>query len=289
MKLYITIVLIIIVPLISIIFISFNRFRRRQKQNLHLNSNNFIKKINKLIEENKYNLLEERRKLKKTDPYGNENLDKWIGNPPLNEKEIRSNISKGASKFKEGIPYFWLNVIVKDFVSIESFFHGWYSYITVNPSIEDEIIGSIRKLNNYEWHLFIASIIEKKCLRLIEDSNSITNNNYKKGIDFEDKCFSRLSKKGWKIDRTPSSGDQGVDMIASIENLRICIQCKDHNKPIGNKAVQEIYAGKQYWNGTHAMLVSTSGYTNSATKLAIANNVYLISEVELDNIEKFIF
>ena len=30
------------------------------------------------------------------------------------------------------------------------------------------------------------------------------------------------------------TGDQGVDLIASIDNLRICIQCKNHKK-VGKK------------------------------------------------------
>ena len=53
-----------------------------------LNSNFFIQKINKLIDENKYNLLEERIRLREIDAYGNEDYKKWIGNPPLDEKAI---------------------------------------------------------------------------------------------------------------------------------------------------------------------------------------------------------
>ena len=63
---------------------------------------------------------------------------------------------------------------------------------------------------------------------------------------------------------------------------------EDHIKAIGNKAVQEVSAGKKYWNGTHAILVSQSGYTKSAYKLAAANNVLLISTLELYNLDSLL-
>ena len=73
-----------------------------------------------------------------------------------------------------------------------------------------------------------------------------------------------------------------------IDNFRICIQCKDHKKIVGNKAVQEISAGKIYWEGTHAVLVSKSGFTKSAQKLARANKVRLINEYELKDLENIL-
>ena len=97
-----------------------------------------------------------------------------------------------------------------------------------------------------------------------------------------------LKQNGWGVKETPNTGDQGVDLIASINDLRICIQCKDHEKAIGNKAVQEISAGKLFWKGTHAIIVSKSGFTKSAQQLAKSNKVKLISEYQLKDLEKFI-
>ena len=143
-------------------------------------------------------------------------------------------------------------------------------------------------MENKDWFIFIASQIEKTCLNLIENNISINNNqNYKKGIIFENHCMEILKKNGWKVKETPNTGDQGVDLIASIDNLRICIQCKNHKKVVGNTAVQEISAGKLYWKGTHAVLVSKTGYTKSAQKLARANNVKLINDFELNDLKNF--
>ena len=260
------------------------------KLNNALNSNFFIHIINNLIEENKYNLLEERIRLRDIDAYGNEDYKKWIGNPPLDEKAIEKNIINGSKRFREGIPYFWEKVILKKFGSTELFFEKWRSYCSENPTIDDEILGITRKLETEDWFVFIASQIENSCLKLLDNNYSKTiNESYKKGIKFENHCMEILKQYGWEVKETPKTGDQGVDLIASINDLRICIQCKDHEKAIGNKAVQEISAGKLFWKGTHAILVSKSGFTKSAQQLAKSNKVKLINEFQLKDLEKFIF
>ena len=264
--------------------------RQRLKLNNALNSNYFIQVINNLIEENKYNLLEERIRLRDIDAYGNEDYKKWIGNPPLDEKAVEKNILSGSKRFKEGIPYFWEKVILKKFGSIELFFEKWRSYCSENPTIDDEILGITRKLETDDWFIFIASQIEKSCLHLIENNYTIkVNESYKKGIKFENHCMEILKQHGWEVKETPNTGDQGVDLIASINDLRICIQCKDHEKAIGNKAVQEISAGKLFWKGTHAILVSKSGFTKSAQQLAKSNKVRLINEYQLKDLKNLLF
>ncbi len=84
------------------------------------------------------------------------------------------------------------------------------------------------------------------------------------------------------------NGDQGVDLIASIEDLRVCIQCKCFAKPVGNKAVQEIAAGKTHWKGTHAVVVGKSGFTKSAKSLAESTKVILTSDSELEDLENLV-
>ena len=285
--------IIILVALIFLILITIfrNYFIQKKRYNLNnaLNANYFLETLNKLIEENKYNLLEERIRLKDIDAYGNEDLKKWIGNPPLDEISIKKSINNGSKRFKEGIPYFWEKVILKKFSGQECFFEKWKSYRKINPIINDEIIGSNRVLENEDWFIFVASQIEKTCLNLIENKTIKNNNqNYKKGIIFENNCMEILKNNGWNVKETPNTGDQGVDLIASIDNLRICIQCKNHKKPVGNNAVQEISAGKLYWKGTHAVLVSKSGYTKSAQKLAKANKVKLLNDFELKDLENLL-
>ena len=71
----------------------------------------------------------------------------------------------------------------------------------------------------------------------------------------------------WIAEQTQASNDQGVDLIAQIEDLKVCIQCKRYSNPVANKAVQEVIAGKAFYNGTHAVVVSNAGFTKAAKAL----------------------
>lgn len=64
------------------------------------------------------------------------------------------------------------------------------------------------------------------------------------------------------------SGDQGVDVIATATDGRIAIQCKNYKKAVGNKPVQEVYAGARYHNCSHAWVVAPAGFTKGAHDLA---------------------
>lgn len=94
--------------------------------------------------------------------------------------------------------------------------------------------------------------------------------------NFEHWCVSELKCLGWNARATPASGDQGADVIAERNGQRAIIQCKLYTAPVGNKAVQEVYAAKSHDNGTIAAVVSTSGYTSSAKALAASTGVLLL-------------
>ncbi len=53
--------------------------------------------------------------------------------------------------------------------------------------------------------------------------------------------------------------------------------------------VKEVYHGKKYWSGTHAILISRSGFTKSAQKLALSGNIVLIKEFKTWKYKKKLF
>ena len=81
---------------------------------------------------------------------------------------------------------------------------------------------------------------------------------------------------------TPGGGDQGIDIIAEINGSRVGIQCKRYNSPVGNKAVQEVIAGKNFYGLDSVCVVSTGGYTRSAQLLAKRAKVVLLSERDVE-------
>ena len=259
-------------------------------------SDAFVNKLIEIVDQNKYGLIEDRRKLVKKDSYGNENLDQWIGNPTTSESSIGLSFCvNDYSDFKKGIPYFWFSVILpaigetdNPYKNQEEFFKHWKNYCIVNPEIKDHIEGKIRKTTMEDWYVVIASLVEKKCLEILDKPSLKTSTKLMSGIEYEEHCKNILIEAGWDVEDTPISGDQGVDLIASIEDIRVCIQCKCFEKPVGNKAVQEVAAGMIHWNGTHAVVVGKSGFTKSAHTLAESTKVILTSDAELSDLEDLV-
>ena len=104
--------------------------------------------------------------------------------------------------------------------------------------------------------------------------------------EFEKECARILNKKGFNARATKGSGDQGVDVLAEKNNIKIAIQCKQYSKPVGNKAVQEVIAGKNFYNAQYATVVSNAPFTPSARKLAAKCGVILLDVRMLDNLEE---
>ena len=256
----------------------------------------FINKIIDIVDEKKFKLLEERRKFVKKDSYGNESFSRWFGDPPLEESQVKFCFISGYfDEFKKGVPYFWMSTILKRIggtndnnVNAEIFFKEWKNYCLCVQEIDDHIQGKKRKIVLEDWYAAVLTLVENKCRELLDKPSSKNLKKDMTGVEFEEYCKKILIEAGWEVEDTPASGDQGVDLIASIEDLRVCIQCKFFNKPVGNKAVQEVAAGMIHWNGTHAVVVGKSGFTKSAQNLAGSNKVILTSDRELENLENLV-
>lgn len=82
-----------------------------------------------------------------------------------------------------------------------------------------------------------------------------------------------------------SSGDQGVDIIAVAGGERIAIQCKNYKKSVGNKPVQEVFAGAKHHRCQQAWVVAPAGFTKGAFELARSVRVLLF---DANSIRKWI-
>ncbi len=71
------------------------------------------------------------------------------------------------------------------------------------------------------------------------------------------------------------AGDQGVDLVVNPRGERVAVQCKNHAKPVGNRPVQEVYAGARYHRCVEAWVVAPAGYTRGAMDLAKRTHVSL--------------
>ena len=111
-----------------------------------------------------------------------------------------------------------------------------------------------------------------------EAQKEIKNREYRPdmtGIEYEELCGIILKDAGWEVQFTRATGDQGVDILAKKGDIIAAVQCKRFSKPVGNKAVQEVIAGRSYYNANKAVVVAPNGFTPSAQDLAAASDVIL--------------
>ena len=84
------------------------------------------------------------------------------------------------------------------------------------------------------------------------------------GYQFEYQCAEILKRNGFsRVQVTQSSGDQGVDIIARKHRKKYGIQCKYYSYPVGNKAVQEAYAGANFYDCDKAMVMTNLTFTRA--------------------------
>lgn len=100
--------------------------------------------------------------------------------------------------------------------------------------------------------------------------------NLQTGVEFEQYIAYVLNLlKYSNISITSSSGDFGIDVLATKDDVCYGFQCKLYSKPVGNSAIQEAFAGKSHYNCNVAIVVTNSNFTEQAKKQAQENRVIL--------------
>jgi hypothetical protein len=97
------------------------------------------------------------------------------------------------------------------------------------------------------------------------------------GSQFELYVAGLLRAMGHNTRVLGGSGDQGVDLIVDYQGERVAVQCKNYAKPVGNKPVQEVFAGAQHHRCQQAWVVAPAGFTNGASELARSVGVQLFA------------
>lgn len=118
---------------------------------------------------------------------------------------------------------------------------------------------------------------------------SMTDFNTMSGIDFENYIANLLKDAGYNVSGTPKTGDQGADLIASKNNTVFVIQAKRYVSAVGNEAVQQAVAARNYYKGDVAVVITNSTFTSSAVALAKKNNVILINDLASLNLDQSLF
>lgn len=89
------------------------------------------------------------------------------------------------------------------------------------------------------------------------------------GHDFEYFCAQLLEHRGFlEVEVTKGSGDYGIDILAEKDGVTYAIQCKCYSAPVGVKAVQEAYAGRDYYDRMVGAVLTNQYFTTPAVEAA---------------------
>lgn len=89
------------------------------------------------------------------------------------------------------------------------------------------------------------------------------------GHDFEYFCADLLKHRGFvEVEVTKGSGDYGIDILAEKDGVTYGIQCKCYQDPVGVKAVQEAFAGKEYYDRMVGAVMTNQYFTAPAVEAA---------------------
>src|SRR6266568_2564542 len=98
------------------------------------------------------------------------------------------------------------------------------------------------------------------------------------GGEFEERLAILFRNLGYNVERTGRVGDYGVDLVIEKNGIRTAVQAKCYKTgKVHPDAVQQVYAGKNRYSCTDAIVVSNKNYTTEAWRLAKSDNVKLWS------------
>jgi len=159
---------------------------------------------------------------------------------------------------------------------------GQYLRYSIGQINKDDVDDAYELVRLYFFEL---DNLFKKYLKSHKRSEIINPNfNGMTGVEFEGYISSVLKMQGFEVSGTPVTGDQGADIIASNKKAKYIIQAKRYTETVGNKAIQEVVAAKNYYQGDIAVVVTNSLFTPSAKKLAQKNKVILIDKLRINDI-----
>lgn len=142
------------------------------------------------------------------------------------------------------------------------------------------LIGSLYCLNHEGENLgnYSFSIIPEvsQCISKLENIFNggadlyykIEDIDFMSGLEFEKFLFYFFVLQGYECTLTPSTNDQGLDLIAKKDDVTYGIQAKRYVENVGNKAVQEVIAGALYYKCDKKIVITNSYFTTSAIELA---------------------
>ena len=107
-----------------------------------------------------------------------------------------------------------------------------------------------------------------------------------KGEEFERQLATLFRTRGYQVRLTPTSGDQGVDLILWKDGKTTVVQCKGQKSPVGPAVVRELFGSMHAFRADRAILACTGGFTRGVKEFARSKPIDLIAANELASLAR---
>ena len=97
------------------------------------------------------------------------------------------------------------------------------------------------------------------------------------GIEFERELAKLYRARGYQVEFTPVSGDQGVDLILRNNGKTTVVQCKAQKRPASPNVIRDLYGSMLHHKADNAILACTGGFSGNVVKFAQGKPIELIS------------
>ena len=155
-------------------------------------------------------------------------------------------------------------------------FQNDHCRLCMNPNKSNSFFV-YKEWSKFEVVIDIDTIFEyRELFEKLSESEWMIDFDQMDGHSFEQFCAKILRKNSFESVRvTQGSRDQGVDIIAFKDGIKYGIQCKCYSSDISNKAVQEVFAGKTFYECHVGVVLTNRHFTKAAIELARKNGILL--------------
>ena len=93
---------------------------------------------------------------------------------------------------------------------------------------------------------------------------------------FEEFIVSLFRELGYRVDPTPGTSDNGIDLTLRKNNQSIAVQCQRSDAPVGEPMVRDFYAALMSSGAQSGYLITTSTFTSHAYSFAQGKPLQLV-------------
>jgi len=147
---------------------------------------------------------------------------------------------------------------------------------------------SPRTLNRHEAIANLTADIEQ-----IAESQGAGNEGRKprtstRSLAFHQRCAITLQRHGWATHVAAEPRSDGIDIFAEYDDTIVGLHCRIYTHPVGEDVLEQLMTAAQYYCLDSAAVVSPSGYTSGARRLATANRVALLDRDDLPQLRSYV-